>query len=135
MEQKYMLRFNDNTVHKSVSYILVSEFNIIPSILQAKINDNGGAMILSLKGNEADVKAAVERLKRMGITVHKLANQITRDMNKCIDCGSCISVCPSGALFIDRDTWEVKLSADLCIACASCLTACPAHALKLTLPC
>jgi len=111
-----MLRFNDNSIHNSVSYILVSEFNIIPSILQAKINDNGGAMILSLNGNEADVKAAVERLKGMGITVRKLANQITRDTSKCMDCGSCTSVCPSGALYINRETWEVKLSAALCIA-------------------
>jgi len=130
-----MLRFTDNTVQNSVSYILVSEFNIIPSILQARINDDGGAMILSLSGNEADVKAAVERLKSMGITVRKLANQITRDGSRCIDCGACTSVCPSGALYIDRETWEVKLSAAMCIACASCLTACPTHAIKLTLPC
>lgn len=135
VDQKYMLKFDDNAIKDSVSYILVSEFNIAPSILQAKINDNGGVMILSLKGKEADIKAALVRLKGMGIKVRKLAKQISRDPDKCIDCGSCISICPSEALYMNRDTWKVELDVKKCIACASCLTACPTHAVKLTLPC
>lgn len=135
MEQKYMLRFTDNSIQNSVSYILVSEFNIIPSILQAKSGENGGVMLLSLSGKEADIKAAVERLKGMGIKVRKLANQITRDLDKCIECGSCVSTCPSGALYFNKETWAVELDAKKCIACASCLTSCPTHAVKLTLPC
>lgn len=134
-DQKYMLRFDDNAIKDSVSYILVSKFNVAPSILQAKINDNGGYMILSLNGKEGDVKAAIKHLQGMGIKVRKLAKQITRDADKCIDCGSCISICPSEAFFIDRGTWEVKLNVKSCIACASCLTACPTRAVRLTLPC
>ena len=135
MNQKYMLKFEGNGITESVSYILVSQFNVAPSILQAKLNDNGGVMILSLNGKESDIKAALVKLKEMGIKVRKLAKHITRDQDKCIDCGSCISVCPSEALYIDKETWKVELAADKCVACASCLTACPTHAVKLTLPC
>lgn len=44
----------------------------------------------------------------------------------CSDCGSCVAVCPSGAL--TKTGRKVVHDPDPCIACDSCLTACPTHA-------
>ena len=134
VEPKFLLTFDDDTVQNSVSYILVSEFNIAPSILQAKITENGGMMIMVMKGNESDIRAAVMRLRKAGVKIRKLSNQISRNIKKCIDCGSCVSICPTNALYFNKDTWAVELDPKLCIACGSCLTSCPTHAVKLKLP-
>ena len=44
----------------------------------------------------------------------------------CSDCGSCVAVCPSGAL--SRAGRKVTHDASVCIACDSCLAACPTRA-------
>ena len=51
------------------------------------------------------------------------------DKSKCIGCGTCVNICPVGAIsfvygkaFIDKD---------LCIKCHSCENACPMNAIKI----
>lgn len=44
----------------------------------------------------------------------------------CSDCGSCVAVCPSGAL--TKVGRKVAHDPGPCIACDSCLAACPTHA-------
>jgi electron transport protein HydN len=41
----------------------------------------------------------------------------------------CVNVCPSGALFYDRNI--VQLSAERCIGCQSCVIACPFGAMEM----
>lgn len=44
----------------------------------------------------------------------------------CSDCGSCVAVCPSGAL--TKTSRKVVHDPGPCISCDSCLAACPTHA-------
>lgn len=44
----------------------------------------------------------------------------------CSDCGTCVAVCPSGAL--SKAGRKVAHDPSVCIACDSCLAACPTHA-------
>ena len=48
---------------------------------------------------------------------------------KCIGCGSCVRVCPSGALRIDRE--GLDLDRALCNGCGACAEVCPTHALSM----
>ncbi len=48
--------------------------------------------------------------------------------NKCIDCGECVSVCPSGAHKITREGHSFER--DLCVACGKCESVCLGEALK-----
>lgn len=50
------------------------------------------------------------------------------DKDKCIGCGSCIDVCPFGALTLVDDLVVVN---DKCTACGACLDVCPVNALSL----
>ena len=130
IEKKFRLRFSGSSVQDSVSYVLVSKFGIIPNVLQAKIDGSGGRMILSMKGNEKDIGDAVEYLRSSGIKAEP-AEEVKRDSGRCIDCGSCVSVCPASAFEIDMDTWDVNLDTGKCVACGFCVTACPTHAVTL----
>ncbi len=48
---------------------------------------------------------------------------------KCIACGSCVRVCPSGALRLDRE--GLHLERAVCNACGACAEVCPTHALSM----
>ena len=45
----------------------------------------------------------------------------------CMHCtdAACVTVCPSGALFYNKDFGTVGLNRDLCIGCKNCVAACP----------
>ena len=131
IDRRYRLWFSGSNMHDSVSYILVSKFNIVPNVLQAKIDGSGGRMILSMKGDEKDIEKAVKHLRSVGIRTEEMDNYVKRDSNRCIDCGSCVSICPMFAFELDRETWDVTLDTNKCVACGFCISACPTHAISL----
>lgn len=49
-------------------------------------------------------------------------------MITCTQCGTCMTVCPSGAL-ARNDAGIVILNEETCIACYACVAACPEHAM------
>jgi len=131
IEQKYTLKFSGSNLHESVSYLLVSKFNIMPNVLRANIDGSGGRMILSMKGDEKDIENAILHLRSVGINVELMDNYVKRDENRCIDCGSCVSLCPTFAFELDRNTYDVTLDTRKCVACGFCISACPTHAITL----
>lgn len=49
----------------------------------------------------------------------------------CLHLGSCIKVCPVGALSFDENK-DIQVDRDLCIACGKCVDICPHNVIKLT---
>ena len=133
MNKRVKLTFGDNNMYDSVSYVLVSKFDIVPNVLQAKIDGSGARMILLMKGTEKSIDDAVEYMRSSGITVDLADNSVKKDDGRCIDCGSCISICPTFAFETDRGTWDILFDADKCVACGSCVSACPVQALSIRL--
>lgn len=52
------------------------------------------------------------------------------DKSKCICCGSCVSVCPVGAITFGPDGVP-NLNKELCIQCGACQSVCPTQAIDL----
>ena len=52
------------------------------------------------------------------------------DKTKCIGCGSCIDICPVGAISFDDDS-KAKIDQTKCIKCGACEATCPAQAIKI----
>jgi ferredoxin len=50
------------------------------------------------------------------------------DVDLCSGCGSCVAVCPSGALSVDR---VAAVDLALCTACSACVLGCPNQAIAL----
>ena len=134
MDRKYKFTFQERNVQDSIVFSMVSEFKIEPSILRAAIDDDGcGILILRLKGPDELVEKALRYAEDQDVEIDELGDHIMRDEQRCFNCGSCVSVCPTKAFTVDPDTSEVKLNIDKCVACGSCLSACSAHAVTLTL--
>lgn len=133
MDRKYKLKFNDHNMQESITYALVTKFDLEPNILRAEIDDSGGMMIIRLRGIEENITNSIRYLQEIGVETVMLNKHIYRDLDKCIDCGSCVSICPARAFSIDHETWVVELDFERCIACGFCLTACPTHAVTLTI--
>ncbi len=43
---------------------------------------------------------------------------------KCVHCGACAGICPSGAFVINSATFEVEFDISKCILCELCIEAC-----------
>lgn len=50
--------------------------------------------------------------------------------SKCIECYSCLSVCPVDAIKVDKRTNRPYIDYRLCIDCGSCIDECPVKAIK-----
>jgi len=72
----------------------------------------------------------VDYLRKEGVDVSKLEKNITNNVEKCVDCGACIALCPTGAISF-KDDYSIKVNSDKCIRCGVCVEACPLRALEI----
>lgn len=132
-KRKIVLHFPKKAIDKPIIYTLIKDYNLVFNILKAQITpDAEGLMIIELGGNEKDYNAGIKFLKEQGVETQPLSKDVTRDEDKCIHCGHCITLCPTGALFVkDKKTREIGFDKDKCIACEICIKACPPRALEI----
>lgn len=50
--------------------------------------------------------------------------------NKCISCGTCVAICPVGAISFDDDG-KARIDRRKCIRCGACQASCPVEAIDL----
>ena len=52
------------------------------------------------------------------------------DKKKCISCGTCVAICPVGAIDFDKDGKAI-IDRSKCIRCGACQASCPVEAIDL----
>lgn len=127
---KYMLKIPSDVVDSPILASTVLKTGILVNILRAKVDYDEGTIIISIIGNEREQKKVVNALIKGGIEVIKLKKNITNDVDKCIDCGACIALCPTNAISFTED-WSIKVEGDKCIRCGACVEACPLRSLSI----
>lgn len=131
---KAILQFPPEHFNKPITYRLVKDYHLVINILRAEVVANkAGELIMDLDGREEDIDRAVAFLSDEGITFRILKGGVALDESRCVHCGACTSICPSGALAIDRSDWNVVFRPEECYACELCVKACPLRALTASL--
>lgn len=126
---KVGLYFPPDEVTKPIVYALIKEYNLVFNILKASISPGKlGKVIMELTGEDKDIEDGIEYIKAQGIDCLVLSDSVIHYEEKCVHCGACTAVCPSGALSINVDS-ELKFDNEKCVLCGYCIKACPMRAI------
>lgn len=109
---------------KFVNEIL--KYDITFNILKFSTGSAGVNLLLDIP--EEKIKTITESLKKNNIAVNKKGRVIV-DIDKCIDCGACISLCPTDALHFNEEE-RLEFSYEKCMGCLLCLDSCPRYAIE-----
>jgi ferredoxin len=135
LKKGLVLRFPPEIVDQPIVYRLVKDFNLVFNILKAIITPGkDGIMILELSGDRENLEKGLKFLTDVGVDVKTIAQQVAKNEEVCIHCGACTAVCPTGALFVDRQTFQVIYDPEKCTACGFCVSACITKAMEIFIP-
>ncbi|HZK54781.1 MAG TPA: NIL domain-containing protein [Desulfosporosinus sp.] len=130
--KRIVLRFGTDISVKPIVYRLVKDYDLVVNIVKADVNpQKEGTMILEVIGDQSE--AGLNYLRDLGVTVQALNQEIVRNEEKCVMCGACTGICPTGALYMERPSMEVVFDGDQCIFCKLCVKICPMKAMEVRL--
>jgi NAD-dependent dihydropyrimidine dehydrogenase PreA subunit len=130
MTRKILLRYSPEKTTEPILASAIKETGLLLNILYAKVDTRGGEILIAVDAPDEETDEVIERFKRKGIEVREIKRAIQLDRDLCFDCGACLSLCPTGALYQTGDS-TVEVEEDTCIYCELCVPACPVRALKL----
>jgi NAD-dependent dihydropyrimidine dehydrogenase PreA subunit len=104
----------------------ILKYNITFNILKFSMGTNGVNLLLDIP--DKMVTMITQALREKDVIVNKKGRVIVDD-EKCIECGACISICPTDALHYDIND-KLKFSYDKCIGCLLCIDSCPRRAIE-----
>ena len=130
MTSKYLLKYPTGAVESPVISKTVIKTGVMMNILRANVDYGEATLIVDILGSKEEQKKVVDYLRKEGIDVSRLRKNITNNVEKCVDCGACIAICPTRAISFSDD-YSIKVDSDKCIRCGICVEACPLKALEI----
>ena len=70
--QRLELTFPEKLIQKPVIYEIVKEFDVIPNIRRANVDEKFGWMVLELSGDGDNLQRAISHLQEIGIQIEIL---------------------------------------------------------------
>jgi len=128
--RKFLLNFSPSIVNQAIIFRLVKDHDLMLNILRAGIDERGGYTLVEIEGKPSQIKGGVSYLEDSGVEVKELNEYVSKDEERCTNCGACVSICPAEA-FIMTESFKVEFDPDKCIACGLCLDVCSPGAMKL----
>jgi ferredoxin len=124
MTKKYLVNFGEEQLGEPVLADCILETRSRINILRADADGN-----VLIRFPKEDEKKVLGFLKKKGLRASEQKNVVEYSRDKCVDCGECISLCPTKAFSFDK---KVKLiyDEDRCVLCKICIDACPRRALS-----
>lgn len=131
MTVKLLLRYSPEALDKPILAQVMRQTSAEINILHAELDATKGEILIGVEAPPAEVEKLIALFKRNAIDAKKLEHAVELDEDLCMDCGACLSLCPTGALRLEKD-YSVALDDDKCILCEVCVPACPVRAIKIT---
>ncbi|MGK7908537.1 MAG: NIL domain-containing protein [Synechococcus sp.] len=134
MRKRVSLIFPRHVVNLPLTYRLARDFDVAANIVRAQVApDEVGTLVVELSGDIDQVEASLEWTRSQGIKVSESSSEIQIDRDRCVDCGLCTGVCPTEALFLDKESFQLQYLRNRCIMCEQCIPTCPVDALSAAL--
>ncbi|TFF99134.1 MAG: 4Fe-4S dicluster domain-containing protein [Promethearchaeota archaeon] len=113
-----------NDYSKIINDIL--EHDISFNVLKFSIVSSGVTLLLDVPDDKIEI--ITEALEKNNAIINK-KGRVKIDFEICIDCGACISLCPTDALYMNSEH-RLEFTEEKCMACLLCLDSCPRSAIK-----
>ena len=124
---KILLKLSDEQVSKPIISEIVLNLKVPLNILHANVTAEGGEILAEVPLK--DTRKVIHALKKNNIDF-KIQKGIIVDLEKCIDCGACYSLCPVNAISF-KTNHMMAFNEEMCISCGLCIDACPMRALTI----
>ncbi|MDY6959082.1 MAG: 4Fe-4S binding protein [Halobacteriota archaeon] len=125
---KLFLKFSPEIIKNPIIADIILETGAKLNINKANITPDIGEIITDVPKDKVDI--VMDAFKKHGVEVTILEHPVIRDDEKCINCGTCISICPADVFLYEED-WSVSTDVEKCIRCGVCVYGCPLNALAL----
>ncbi|MEA1904803.1 MAG: 4Fe-4S binding protein [Candidatus Hadarchaeota archaeon] len=130
MTKKFLLKYSTERADKPILASVIRKTDVPINILRADLTPEGGEILVAIDAPDEKVKKIEELFKVQGLEVEEIKRVIQLDEESCIDCGACVSLCPTEALRLTED-YSLELDEDKCVYCEACVPACPMRALSV----
>ena len=107
---------------------VILETGVKINISSCTVSSKGGRMIVEIPDEKTD--AVRTAFAGQGASAIPLTTPIRRNKEECVDCGACISVCPSKT-YSFNERYELEMNIETCTGCGLCVSMCPHQALSL----
>lgn len=132
MKKTIILRFPPNVVDEPIVYTFMKDYGLWVNIHRASVEPGAhGKVVASVEGSEKHITDAISFAEKKGVHVTMIEHDVVLRDGLCINCGACISLCPTRALSLDGETFELVIDYSRCIACGTCATVCPVDAIEV----
>lgn len=125
---KLKISFPDERIKSPILSEIIIKTGILVSIVSSHVDLTGGEIIIEVI--DKNYETIKDEFESRGISVTPLGTLITRNKEECIDCGACISVCPSRVFSFGED-WSLETDTQKCVRCGICIDMCPHQALSI----
>ena len=124
MTKKYLLKFSDVQVGEPLLARCIRATKVEINVLRADADGN-----ILIKFPKEDETKILKFFKDKGVPTSEQKNVVIFDREKCVDCGACISLCPTKAYTFDTNK-KLIYDDEKCVLCKICIDACPRRALS-----
>lgn len=130
MAKRVLLVFSSPIVRDPIIGETILKTGAVFNILQTQITSMGGGEVVGeIIADDDKAGEFIRILKRRGVRVKEVESLVSFNKDECVDCGLCVSICPTGAITFTEE-FSVNVDIKKCILCQMCIKNCPVRALK-----
>jgi formate hydrogenlyase subunit 6/NADH:ubiquinone oxidoreductase subunit I len=134
MKKRVTLIFPKRSVQMPITYLLAKDFNVAANIIRAQVAPNQiGTLVVELSGDIDQLDEAIDWMQSQGVNISTVSREIVIDEELCVHCGLCTGVCPTTALSLNKETFQLNFTRSRCIVCEQCIPTCPTQAISTSL--